>query len=134
MNARRTVGIVVASAALLFTVAPAWAHHAMIAEFALNKPITLRGTITKLEWKNPHGFIHLDVKGENGQVENWAVETGSVYNMMKRGLKKTDLPPGTDIIIGGWQAKDGTRNAAGWIVTFPTREGKGREASFSLGR
>jgi hypothetical protein len=134
MDARRTGRIVVVGAALLIAGAPVWAHHAMIAEFALNKPITLQGTVTKLEWKNPHGFIHVDVAGTSGQVDNWAVETGSVYNMTKRGLKKTDLIPGTKVIIGGWAAKDGTLNAAGWIVTFPDREGRGRESSFSLGR
>lgn len=134
MKIRTMLRVLVAGAALLVTTAPAWAHHAMIAEFALNKPITLRGPVTKLEWKNPHGFIYVDVKGADGQMENWAVETGSVYNMRRRGLKKTDFRPGTDVIVGGWAAKDGTRTAAGWIVTFPDRESKGREASFSLGR
>src|ERR1700693_5111551 len=122
MKIKTMLHVLVAGGALFAMTAPVWPHHAMIAEFALNKPITLRGTLTKMEWKNPHGFIYLDVKGADGQVENWAVETGGVYNMEKRGLKKTDFRPGTEVIVGGWAAKDGSRNAAGWIVTFPDRE------------
>jgi hypothetical protein len=129
--------IMVVGAALLLATGPAWAHHAMVAQFAVNRPITLRGTITKLEWTNPHGWIHLDVKDAEGQVENWAIETGSPYQMEKRGLKKTDFVPGSEIIVGAFAAKNGSRTAAGWVVTFVEREASGdenQEATFALGR
>ena len=136
MRMRTTLPIVVVGAVLLLATGPAWAHHAMIAQFALDRPVTLRGTLTKMEWVNPHGWIYLDVRGENGQVENWAIETGSPLRMERRGLKKTDFRYGVEIIVGAFAAKDGTRSAAGWIVTFPDRETSvpAREASFSLGR
>ena len=136
MRMRTTLPIVVVGAVLLLATGPAWAHHAMIAQFALDRPVTLRGTLTKMEWVNPHGWIYLDVRGENGQVENWAIETGSPLRMERRGLKKTDFRYGVEIIVGAFAAKDGTRSAAGWIVTFPDREASvpAREASFSLGR
>ena len=136
MSLRTTLPIVVVGAVLLLATGPAWAHHAMIAQFALDRPVTLRGTLTKMEWVNPHGWIYLDVRGENGQVENWAIETGSPLRMERRGLKKTDFRYGVEIIVGAFAAKDGTRSAAGWIVTFPDREASvpAREASFSLGR
>jgi hypothetical protein len=136
MRTGRTLPTVVFGIALLLATGPVWAHHAMIAQFALDKPITLRGTVTKMEWVNPHGWIYLDVKGADGKVENWAIETGSPLRMMKRGLKKTDFPYGADIIVGGFAARNGTRTAAGWIVTFSDREASypDREASFPLGR
>lgn len=134
MRIRTTLPILVIGAALLLSTVPARAHHAMIAQFALDRPVTLRGTLTKMDWVNPHGWIYLDVKGANGQVENWAIETGSPLRMQKRGLKKADFPYGVEIIVGAFAAKDGTRTAAGWIVTFPGREASAQEASFSLGR
>lgn len=134
MRIRTTLPILVVGATLLLATVPAWAHHAMIAQFALDRPITLKGTVTKMDWVNPHGWIYMDVKGADGQVENWAVETGSPLRMQNRGLKKTDFRYGSEIIVGGFAAKDGTRTAAGWIITFPDREASGREASFSLGR
>jgi hypothetical protein len=115
---------------------PAFAHHQTVAQFSRNKPVTLRGTVTKLEWINPHGWIHLDVKGPDGKVEAWAVETGSPYVMTKRGLQRTDFQYGTEVIIGAFAAIDGSRRAAGWVVTFPARETAAAEkdATFSLGR
>ena len=135
--------IAVAGVALFFASVPAGAHHALIAQFALDKSITLRGTVTKMEWVNPHPWIHMDVKGTNGRVENWAIETGSPHRLVKAGLKKTDFKAGTEIIVGGFAAKDGRRTAAGWIVTFPEREASyldeeasfpDQGASFPLGR
>jgi len=134
MRVRAPLAIVVIGVALLLASEPGWAHHNLIVQFALNKPITLRGTLTKMEWVNPHGWIYLDVKGADGQVENWAIETGSPLQMTKRGLTRTDFRFGIELIVGGWAARDGTRTAAGWIVSFPDREASGREASFALGR
>ena len=136
MKTRTTLRVMLFGIALLLATGPVWAHHAMVAQFALDKPITLRGSLTKMEWINPHGWIYLDVKGPDGKVENWAIETGSPLRMMKRGLTKADFPYGADIIVGGFAARNGTRTAAGWIVTFPDREASypDREASFPLGR
>lgn len=102
-------------------------------EFDISNPITLRGTITKVEWVNPHGWIYIDVKRADGEVVNWAVETGNPYKMAKRGLNQTDLKPGVDVIIGGFPAKNRKQNMAGWIVAFPGRS-PDREATFALGR
>ena len=76
MRTRHIALGIVSGAALLLASGSASAHHSMIAQFSLNKPITLRGTVTKLEWLNPHGHIYMDVKGAGGQVENWMIETG----------------------------------------------------------
>lgn len=136
MRIKTTLPIALVGVALFLATAPVWAHHALVAQFALNKPITLSGTVTKMEWKNPHGWIYLDVKGADGQVENWAIEIGSPLRMTKRGLKKTDFRSGIEIIVGGYAARDGTRTAAGMVVTFPDREAAvpPREATFALGR
>lgn len=134
MRMTRTLPIAVLGVALLAT-GPVWAHHAMVAEFSLDKPVTLRGTLTKLLWINPHGWIYLDVKGADGQVENWAIETGGPGRMQKSGLRTTDFRIGRELIVGGFAAKDGSRHAAGMIVTFPDREALAdRPASFALGR
>ena len=123
-------------ATLLFASGPVSAHHSMVAEFSLNKPITLRGTLTKMEWVNPHGWIYIDVKGPDGRAENWAIESGSPLRMEKRGLKKSDFRLGIELIVSGYAARDGSRTAAGMTVTFPYREASfpAREASFVLGR
>ena len=137
MRTRRTLPIVVVGAVLLLATMPVWAHHALIAQYAADKPITLRGTVTKVEWVNPHGWIYMDVKGADARVENWAVETGTAGRMLSLGLRKTDFQPGTEIIVGGFLAKNTMRTVAGWIVTFPDREAafpaRG-QASFPLGR
>ena len=108
----------------------------MVVEFNLAKPITLKGTLTKMEWVNPHGWIYVDSKGPGGRVESWKIETGSPFRMEKRGLKKTDFTIGDEVIVSGFASKDGTPTAAGMAVTFPNREQSfpGREATFVLGR
>jgi Family of unknown function (DUF6152) len=120
--------------AVFLTTGPVWAHHSMIVQFSLEKPITLRGTVTTLMWMNPHSWINIDVTVPEGQVEHWRIETGSLPRMIKRGLKKTDFKPGTEVIVGGYAARDSQLKAAGMVVTFPDREAAGREASFGLGR
>lgn len=128
-------GVVLASAVLMLAAKPARAHHSMVAEFSTEKPITLRGTVTRLEWLNPHGHIFVDVKRADGSVENWRVETGAPLRMKRHGLKRSDFPIGADVIIGAYAARDGARTAAGMIVTFPDREkSSDRDASFPLGR
>jgi hypothetical protein len=136
MTIRSTLGAAFVGGALLLTGNPVWAHHSLVSQFSLDKPITLRGTVTRLVWLNPHGRIYVAVKGDDGQTENWMVETGATSRMIRRGLKKTDFPFGTEVIVSGYAARDGQRKVAGMIVTFPAREAASppQEASFSLGR
>ena len=94
------------------------AHHSFASEFDINRPIQLTGAITKVEWINPHAWIHVDVKKPDGTIENWAIETGTPNTLLRRGLKKTDLPVGTTLKVSGYQARDGTPKANGVNVTL----------------
>ena len=94
------------------------AHHAFAAEFDASKPIKLRGTVTKMEWINPHTWIHIDVKRPNGTVERWAIEGGPPNALFRRGFNRNSLPAGIEIVVEGFQAKDGSRKGNGRDVTF----------------
>jgi hypothetical protein len=115
---RKTFAIVITAAAVLLAAVPAWAHHAFAAEFDANKPIKFRGTVTKMEWINPHAWIHIDVKGEDGKVTSWMVEAAAPNALLRRGWTKASLPAGTEILVEGFQAKDGANRANGSIITF----------------
>lgn len=104
---------------LLLGGATARAHHAFAAEFDLNRPVQLNGTVTSVEWINPHAWIHVAVKKPDGTVENWAIETGTPNTLLRRGLKKADLPNGIQIKVSGYQAKDGSPRANGSNVSLP---------------
>ena len=115
----RTHRIVIAiAAALLLTGASTSAHHSFAAEFDANKPIQLRGTVVRVEWINPHTWIHIDVKEGDGKTERWMIEGGTPNTLLRRGLTRDSLPEGTEILVDGYRAKNGSNRANGRDLTF----------------
>src|SRR4051812_21709067 len=111
--------LLLAGCVVALSAAPSWAHHAFSAEFDSKKPVKLQGTITKVEWINPHSWIHIDVKQPDGTTVRWMIEGGTPNTLLRNGLKRDSLPAGTEIIVDGYRAKDGTNKANGRDLTFP---------------
>src|SRR3984893_7262789 len=103
---------------LLLAAAPAFAHHGFAAEFDRTRPLKLKGTVVKWEVTNPHSWIQMDAKEPDGKVVEWMIEGGSPNNLYRLGFTKESLPPGSEIMVEGYQAKDGSTRAVGKNVTF----------------
>ncbi len=108
----------IAVAILLLAAAPSWAHHSFAAEFDINRPVKLQGTVVKWDLINPHSWIRMEVKGPDGKGVVWMVEGGSPNALLRLGFTRDSLPPGTEIIVEGYQAKDGASRAVGANLTF----------------
>jgi hypothetical protein len=111
--------LLTAVAGLLFSGMPAPAHHAFAAEFDAQKSIKVSGTITKLEWSNPHAWLYVDVKDESGKSTNWAFELGSPNGLVRLGWRRSSLKEGDQVTVEGFLAKDGTHTANAHTVTLP---------------
>jgi hypothetical protein len=107
-------------AALTLAAAPAAAHHAFGGEFDANRPVLLKGPIVKVEWVNPHTWIHMEVKKPDGTSEVWMIEGGSPNSLLRQGITKNSLPIGTEIVVDGYQARDHSlKRANGRNITYP---------------
>jgi len=112
--------LVMTAVIVAFAGTDARGHHSFAAEFDANRPVTLHGTVVKMEWINPHSWIHIDVKDPaTGKVERWMVEGGAPNALLRRGWNKKSLTEGTEILVEGFQAKDGANRANGRDITFP---------------
>ncbi len=116
---RTKLAIVLAGVGLLLAAGPVLAHHAFAGEFDVNRPLTFKGTVTKMEWINPHAWIHVDVKNPDGTVSSWMCEAGTPNTLFRRGFTKESLAIGTEVVVDGYQAKDGTHRMNGRNVTLP---------------
>jgi len=114
--------LVLAGMVLVAATAPVRAHHAFASEFDARKPVKFTATVTKMEWINPHSWMHIEVKKPDGTVENWMIEAGSPNSLFRRGINKNTVKPGMVVVVDGYQARDGSRRANGRDVTLP--EGK----------
>jgi hypothetical protein len=111
--------VLLAGLGLVLAAVPVSGHHGFAAEFDAKKPVKLKGTITRTEWINPHTWIHLAVKKPNGSVESWMIEGGPPNALFRRGFTKNSLPTGIEILVEGFQARDGSLRTNGREITFP---------------
>jgi hypothetical protein len=111
--------VLIAAVAVFIGTAAVAAHHSFASEYDANQPITFSGTVTKMDWVNPHSWIYVDVKKPDGSVEKWAVEAGPTGTLVRAGFTKNSLPAGTEIRVNGYRAKDGALRANGRDITLP---------------
>ena len=111
--------IAMAFGGALLAAAPAMAHHAFAAEFDVDKPVKVKGTITKVEWVNPHAWIYVDVKGDDGKVVNWHFELGPPNALIRLGWKRDSIPAGLEVEITGYRAKSGDNAGNGRSIKLP---------------
>jgi hypothetical protein len=114
----RMRNVVAFTAGLLLAAGPVLAHHAFSAEFDAKKPLMLKGVVKKVEWINPHTWIHIDVKQPDGSVETWMIEGGTPNTLLRRGITKNSLTAGTEVVVDGFQALDGSHRANGRDLTL----------------
>ena len=115
----RTQFVVAGIALICLASVPAVAHHSFAAEFDSNNPVKLRGTVSKMEWINPHAWIHLDVKNPDGSITKWMIEGGTPNTLVRRGFTRDSLKPGTEILVEGFRAKNGANRANGRDLVLP---------------
>jgi len=115
---RTRLAVIVAGLGLLLSAGPALAHHAFAAEYDAKKPIKLTGTVTKLEWLNPHTWFYVDVKDDQGKVTNWGFEMGSPNILLRAGWTRNSMKPGDVVTVEGSRAKDGSNNGNVKVVTL----------------
>ncbi len=115
---RTRLAVFVGGIGLLLASVPMLAHHSFAAEFDANKPIKVTGTVTKVEWTNPHTWFYIDVKDESGKVTNWGFEMGSPNGLMRAGWTRNSMKIGDSIAVEGSRAKDGSNNANARSVTL----------------
>jgi len=114
--------ILAASAIWLMSAMPALAHHSFAAEYDASKPFTVKGTFVKMDWVNPHSWIHIDVKAEDGSVEHWQCEALPPNGLYRQGWRKDSLKPGEEVTVTGFKAKDGT--TVMWTSSVTTADGR----------
>jgi hypothetical protein len=110
--------IALASFGVVIAAAPVWAHHSFAAQFDDKAPVTIKGTLSKMEWLNPHTWIHVDVKEPDGKVVTWAIEGATPNSLLRRGLRQSDFPNGVELEVHGYKAKNGSPVASGEKLTF----------------
>ena len=112
----RIIAVLIVGTASLIACAPGYSHHSFSAEFDIGRPVAFTGTVTRVEWTNPHAWLFLAASDEDGNVQNWAVEMLGINTLMRRGLTRSSIQPGDSLIIEGFGARDGTNTANASVV------------------